>query len=319
MKFRRKLGPYADSARSRFRKPNPARRWLDRWRIGADSGLHQIPITVACCLRPQRSEILQGHQEIAVHKIVVPLKRVLDHNLKVRILPDAQGLDLAGQKMAMNPFDEVALEEAIRLRERGLSCEVVAVSCGVVDAHDVLRQALALGADRAVLLESKAVLQPLAIARVLKAFVEREAASLVLCGKQAIDDDSAQVGPMLAAMLGWPQACFATEISVADGHAHVTSAIDGGEEVLQLQLPAVITAELHLNTPRFASLLNVMKARRAAIETVAAESLALDLVPRLEVLGYQMPPPRPAGNRLHATDALIRELAERGFLQRGSA
>lgn len=254
-----------------------------------------------------------------MYKLVVPLKRVLDPHLKVRIRPDGKALDVAGQKMTINPFDEVALEEALRLRERGLECEIVVVSCGADECHDVLRHALALGADRAVLIESADALQPLAIARVLKAFVAREAASLVLCGKQAIDDDAAQVGPMLAAMLGWPQGCFVTAVQVEKACARVNCAIDGGEETLELLLPAVLTVDLHLNTPRFASLMNVMKARRMQIETFATTHLELDLAPRLETLAYQTPPPRPAGCTLPTAEALLAALAERGILRQGAA
>lgn len=254
-----------------------------------------------------------------MYKLVVPLKRVLDHHLKVRICPDGKALDLAGQKMAINPFDEVALEEALRLRERGLECEIVVVSCGTEESQDVLRHALALGADRAVLIESADALQPLAIARVLKGFVEREAASLVLCGKQAIDDDAAQVGPMLAAMLGWPQGCFVTEVHVEPARVQVKCAVDGGEETLELLLPAVLTVDLHLNTPRFASLMNVMKARRAQIETLAAAHLGLDLDPRLEIQAYQAPPSRPTGHTLPTAEALLAALAARGLLRQGAA
>lgn len=252
-------------------------------------------------------------------KLVVPVKRVLDHNLKVRLRHDGQGVDLAGQKMALNPFDEVALEEAVRLKERGLANQVVAVSCGDRACEETLRHALALGADRAVLIESDASLQPLAVARLLRKLVEQEVPSLVICGKQAIDDDAAQVGPMLAAMLGWPQACFATRIEIEGDCVVATSAIDGGEETLELGMPAVVTAELHLNVPRFASLANVMKARRLPIEILRADSFDLDLVSRLEYVAFGEPLPRPAGQRLASVGALLEELGSKGLLKRGDA
>lgn len=248
-------------------------------------------------------------------KLMVPVKRVLDPNLKARLRADGQGVELAGQKMAMNPYDEVALEESIRLRERGCASEVVVVSCGDRSSEDTLRHALALGADRAILVEVAQPLQALAVARVLRKIVEREKPAIVLCGKQAIDDDAGQVGPMLAAMLGWPQACFATQIEADKGTVQLSVAAEGGEERLALALPAVLTVELHLNIPRFASLANVMKARRVVIETIQASALGLDLAPRLLVDQYRAPPSRPPGQRLDSVEALLDCLRARGVLE----
>lgn len=247
-------------------------------------------------------------------KILVPLKRVLDHSIKPRPDQDGRHVDLAGQKMVINPFDEVALEEAVRLKENGLAREIVVASCGEAACQDVLRHALALGADRAVLLQSEAALQPLAVARGLRGLVEREAPDLVICGKQAIDDDAAQVGPMLAAMLGWPQATFAVRVEPGNGHLRVTRALDGCEETIELGLPALVSAELHLNQPRYASLVNVMKARRMSIEILPVVSMGLDLAPRLEQLGLAEPAPRRSGRQLDGVADLLACLQSEGVL-----
>ncbi|WP_026259088.1 electron transfer flavoprotein subunit beta/FixA family protein [Uliginosibacterium gangwonense] len=252
-------------------------------------------------------------------KVLVPVKRVLDPNIKVRWRADGQGLDLAGQKMCMNPFDEVALEEAVRLKERGQADEVVVVTCGEAVCQDVLRHALALGADRAVLVESDAALEPLAVASVLRAVAQREAADLVLCGKQAIDDDAAQVGPMLAAMLGWPQACFATRLECEADRLIVECALDGCTDTLSVSLPALVSAELHLNQPRYASLVNVMKARRAPIETLLARDLGLDLAPRIPQIACAEPPSRDAVRILSSVAELDEALRQKGVLAEGCA
>jgi len=252
-------------------------------------------------------------------KVLVPVKRVLDPNIKVRWRADGQGLDLAGQKMCMNPFDEVALEEAVRLKERGLAAEVVAVTCGEAICQDVLRHALALGADRAVLLESELALEPLAVAKVLRVVAEREKADLVLCGKQAIDDDAAQVGPMLAAMLGWPQACFATRLELEENRLIVECALDGCTDTLALTLPALVSAELHLNQPRYASLVNVMKARRAPIETLLVRNLGLDLVPRILQTACAEPPSRAAVRLCASVAELDEALRQKAVLGEGCA
>lgn len=252
-------------------------------------------------------------------KILVPLKRVLDHSIKPRPGLDGLHVDLAGQKMVMNPFDEVALEEAVQLKEKGLASEIVVASCGEATCQDVLRHALALGADRAILLQSEAALQPLAVARVLRVLVEREAPDLVICGKQAIDDDAAQVGPMLAAMLGWPQATFAVRIEPGNGLLRVTRALDGCEETVELGLPALVSAELHLNLPRYASLVNVMKARRMNIETLPVASMGLDLAPRLVHLGLVEPAPRRSGRQLDGAADLLACLQSAGLLGEAQA
>ncbi|MCB1889420.1 MAG: electron transfer flavoprotein subunit beta/FixA family protein [Rhodocyclaceae bacterium] len=228
-------------------------------------------------------------------KILVPVKRVVDYNVKVRVKADQSGVELANVKMAMNPFDEIAIEEAVRLKEAGVASEVVAVSCGVPACQETLRAALAIGADRAVLVTSVVELQPLAVAKILKAIVEKEAPSLVILGKQAIDDDANQVGQMLAALLDWPQATFASKVEASDGQVRVTREIDGGLETLAMPLPAVITTDLRLNEPRYATLPNIMKAKKKPLETVAGESLGVDLAPRLTTLKVVEPPSRKAG------------------------
>ena len=215
-------------------------------------------------------------------KVLVAVKRVVDYNVKVRVKADGSGVDIANVKMSMNPFDEIACEEAIRLKEQGKATEVVAVSLGESKCQETLRTALAMGADRAILIETIAELQPLAVAKLLKAVADREAPGLVILGKQAIDDDSNQTGQMLAALLGWPQATFASTITLEDDHALVVREVDEGSETLRVKLPAVVTVDLRLNVPRYASLPNIMKAKKKPLETVAPESLGVDPSPRLE-------------------------------------
>ncbi|GGX34838.1 electron transfer flavoprotein subunit beta [Pigmentiphaga litoralis] len=241
-------------------------------------------------------------------KVLVPVKRVVDYNVKVRVKSDQSGVDIANVKMSMNPFDEIAVEEATRLKEKGVATEVVAVSCGVTQSQETLRTAMAIGADRAILVESTVELQPLAVAKLLKALVDKEQPQLVILGKQAIDDDSNQTGQMLAALLGWPQATFASKVEVADGKATVTREVDGGLETLSLTLPAVITTDLRLNEPRYVTLPNIMKAKKKPLETVKPEDLGVDVAPRLKTLKVSEPPARQAGVKVANVAALVDKL-----------
>jgi electron transfer flavoprotein beta subunit len=246
-------------------------------------------------------------------KILVPVKRVIDYNVRVRVMADGSGVDLANIKMAMNPFDEIALEEALRLREAGIASEVIAVSAGSAACQETLRTAMALGADRALLIESEAELQPLAVAKLLRAVVSREAPQLVILGKQAIDVDANQTGQMLAALLGWPQATFASRVAIAAGadgelRATVAREIDGGLETLEMPLPAVITADLRLNEPRYATLPNIMKARKKPLEVLTPADLGVDVAPRLATLRVAAPPARRAGVRVADVAELVARL-----------
>jgi electron transfer flavoprotein beta subunit len=241
-------------------------------------------------------------------KILVPVKRVLDFNVKVRVKADNTGVDLANVKMSMNPFDEIAVEEAVKLKESGVASEVVAVSCGAPVCQETLRTAMAIGADRSILVQTDAELQPLAIAKLLKALVERERPELVVMGKQAIDDDANQTGQMLAALLGWPQATFASKVQLGDGKATVTREIDGGLETIEIDLPAVVTTDLRLNQPRYVTLPNIMKAKKKPIDVVTPTSLGVDCSPRLTVLKVAEPPKRKAGIRVSDAPQLIDKL-----------
>ncbi|MGF6291473.1 electron transfer flavoprotein beta subunit [Paraburkholderia atlantica] len=241
-------------------------------------------------------------------KVLVGVKRVVDYNVKVRIKSDGTGVDTANVKMSMNPFDEIAVEEAVRLKEAGVVSEVVAVSCGVAQAQETLRTALAIGADRAVLIESSEDLQPLAVAKLLKALVDKEQPSLVLLGKQAIDDDSNQTGQMLAALADLPQATFASEVVVADGKATVSREVDGGAETLSLTLPAVVTTDLRLNEPRYVTLPNIMKAKKKPLQTIRPEDLGVDVTPRLKTLKVAEPPRRSAGVTVPDVKTLVEKL-----------
>src|SRR5512147_1171210 len=225
-------------------------------------------------------------------KILVPVKRVVDFNVKVRVKADGSGVETANVKMSMNPFDEIAVEEAIRLREAGVATEVIAVSCGVQACQETLRTALAIGADRAILVESDAELQPLAVAKILKAVCQKESPQLIILGKQAIDDDSNQTGQMLAALLGWPQATFASKIELADGSAKVTREVDGGLETISIKLPAIVTTDLRLNEPRYVTLPNIMKAKKKPLEVVKPDALGVDVAPRIKTLKVAEPPKR---------------------------
>ncbi|MES2206301.1 MAG: electron transfer flavoprotein subunit beta/FixA family protein [Pseudomonadota bacterium] len=244
-------------------------------------------------------------------KVLVTVKRVVDYNVKVRVKPDNSDVDIEHSKMSPNPFDEIAIEEAVRLKEKGIATEVVAVSCGKEIAQDVLRTAMALGADRAILVKTDIELQPLAVAKLLRAVVEQEKPDLIIMGKQAIDDDANQTGQMLAALLNWPQATFASEI-IAEGNGTLTVAreIDGGSETLSLTLPALVTADLRLNEPRFASLPKIMQARKKPIETIEAESLGIDINPRIKTIKVNEPPERKAGIKVGSVGALIQKLKE---------
>ncbi|MHC2997259.1 electron transfer flavoprotein subunit beta/FixA family protein [Tepidiphilus sp. HLB4] len=241
-------------------------------------------------------------------KILVPVKRVVDYNVKIRVKPDGSGVDTANVKMSMNPFDEIAVEEAIRLKEAGVASEVIVVSCGVAQCQETLRAAMAMGADRGILVQTDVELQPLAVAKLLKAVVEKEQPGLVIAGKQAIDDDANQTGQMLAALLGWPQATFASKVEIADGKARVTREVDGGLETVELPLPAVITTDLRLNEPRFATLPNIMKAKKKPIDTLTPEALGVDVTPRLATLKVEEPPKRKAGVMVGSVDELIEKL-----------
>ena len=241
-------------------------------------------------------------------KILVPIKRVVDYNVKIRVKADQSGVELANVKMAMNPFDEIAVEEAVRLKEAGTATEVVAFSAGVAQCQETLRTAMAIGADRGILAETDVDLQPLAVAKLLKAVVDKEQPRLVILGKQAIDDDSNQTGQMLAALLGWPQATFASKVEVAGDSVRVTREIDGGLETLALPLPAVITTDLRLNEPRYATLPNIMKAKKKPLETIKPADLGVDVTPRLTTLKVVEPAARSAGVKVADVAQLIEKL-----------
>ncbi|VVE15362.1 electron transporter RnfB [Pandoraea eparura] len=241
-------------------------------------------------------------------KIIVTVKRVVDHTVNVRVKSDGSGVDTANVKMSMNPFDEIAVEEAVRLKEAGVATEVIAVSAGVAQAQETLRTALAIGADRGILIESNEALQPLAVAKLLKAILDREQPQLIILGKQAIDDDSNQTGQMLAALGDMPQATFASKVVIADGSAVVTREVDGGAQTLSVKLPAVITTDLRLNEPRYATLPSIMKAKKKPIETIKPEDLGVDVTPRLATLKVVEPARRGAGVRMPDVASLLERL-----------
>ena len=243
-------------------------------------------------------------------KILVPVKRVVDYNLKVRVKSDGTGVDIANVKMSMNPFDEIAVEEAVRLKEKGIATEVIAVSCGVTQCQETLRTAMAIGADRGILVETPADLdlQPLAVAKLLKALVDKEQPGLIILGKQAIDDDCNQTGQMLAALADLPQATFASKVEVVDGKAQVTREIDGGLEVLSLSMPAVITTDLRLNEPRYVTLPNIMKAKKKQLDNFKPEDLGVDVSPRITTLKVSEPPKRSAGIKVPDVATLVDKL-----------
>ncbi|TWA59709.1 electron transfer flavoprotein beta subunit [Azospirillum brasilense] len=241
-------------------------------------------------------------------KVLVPVKRVVDYNVKIRVKADGSGVETANVKMSMNPFDEIAVEEAVRLKEAGTATEVIVVTVGPTAAQETLRTGLAMGADRGILVQTDAETQPLAVAKVLKALVDKEGPTLVILGKQAIDDDCNQTGQMLAALLGWPQGTFASKVAPGEGSVTVTREIDGGLETVQLTLPAVVTADLRLNEPRYASLPNIMKAKKKPIETLAPDALGVDVAPRLTTLKVAEPAKRKAGVKVADVAALVDKL-----------
>ncbi len=241
-------------------------------------------------------------------KILVPVKRVVDYNVKVRVKPDQTGVDLANVKMSMNPFCEIAVEEAIRLKEKGVASEIIAVSVGPAQAQETIRTALAMGADRGILVQTDETVEPLAVAKLLKAIVDEESPELVLLGKQAIDDDANQTGQMLAALLDWPQGTFASKVEIADGKATVTREIDGGLQTIALQMPAIITTDLRLNEPRYASLPNIMKAKRKPIDTKSPADYGVDIANRLQVLKVAEPAKREAGVKVENVAQLVDKL-----------
>jgi len=241
-------------------------------------------------------------------KILVPIKRVVDFNVKVRVRPDGAGVDTANVKMSMNPFDEIAVEEAVRLKEKGTATEIVAVSCGVAACQETLRTALALGADRAILIQTDVELQPLAVAKLLRAVVDKESPRLVILGKQAIDDDANQTGQMLAALLDWPQATFASKVDIAETKATVIREVDGGLETVDVDLPAVVTTDLRLNEPRYATLPNIMKAKKKPLETLTPDALGVDVAPRLKTLRVAEPAKRKGGGRVADVKELVAKL-----------
>jgi len=241
-------------------------------------------------------------------KVLVPVKRVVDYNVKVRVKSDGSGVDIANVKMSMNPFDEIAVEEATRLKEKSVATEVIAVSCGVTQCQETLRTAMAIGADRGILVETTEELQPLAVAKLLKALVDREQPQLVILGKQAIDDDCNQTGQMLAALLGWPQATFASKVEVAGDKATVSREVDGGIETLSISLPAIVTTDLRLNEPRYVTLPNIMKAKKKQLDTFKPEDLGVDVKPRIKTLKVSEPPKRGAGVKVADVAALVDKL-----------
>jgi len=241
-------------------------------------------------------------------KILVPVKRVVDYNVKIRVKPDGSGVELANVKMSMNPFDEIAVEEALRLKESGKAEEVIAVSIGPAKSEETLRTALAMGADRAILVETDQPVEPLAVAKILKAVTEEEKPDLVILGKQAIDDDSNQTGQMLAALLGWAQATFASKLELGDGKADVTREIDGGLQTISIKLPAIVSTDLRLNEPRYASLPNIMKAKKKPLDKKAVTDFGVDITPRIEVLKTEEPAGRKAGVKVESVTELVDKL-----------
>lgn len=269
---------------------------------GAKSG---VPTGI---LRPHRHETRNSNNGSQSMKILVPVKRVVDYNVKVRVKSDGTGVETAGVKMSMNPFDEIGIEEAVRLKEKGLATEIVAVSMGVAACAETIRTALAMGADRGILVETDVDLQPLAVAKLMKALVDKEQPGLVILGKQAIDDDMSATGQMLGALLGWAQGTFASKVTIDGDKMEVIREVDGGLETVSLNLPAIITTDLRLNEPRYASLPNIMKARKKPIDTVKPEDLGVDVTPRLVVVSVAEPPKRQAGVKVGSVAELVAKL-----------
>jgi electron transfer flavoprotein beta subunit len=274
-------------------------------RAGFAVGSLQCDIECSSLRKRQFNQLYRG---AAAMKVLVPVKRVVDYNVKVRVKSDNTGVDIANVKMSMNPFDEIAVEEAVRLKEKGLVTEVIAVSCGVAQCQETLRTAMAIGADRAILVETDVELQPLAVAKLLKALVDKEQPSLIILGKQAIDDDANQTGQMLAALADLPQATFASKVELAADKVSVTREVDGGAETLALTLPAVVTTDLRLNEPRYVTLPNIMKAKKKQLDTVKPEDLGVDVAPRLKTLKVSEPAKRGAGVKVADVAALVEKL-----------
>ena len=247
-------------------------------------------------------------------KILVPIKRVVDYNVKVRVKADGSGVDTANVKMSMNPFDEIAVEEAVRLKEKGVATEIVAVSCGVAACQETLRTALALGADRAILVDTDADLQPLAVAKLLRALVAEEKPDVVILGKQAIDDDANQTGQMLAALLDWPQATFASKVDVANGVATVKREVDGGLETVEVKLPAIVTTDLRLNEPRYVKLPDIMKAKKKPLDVTDLAALGVDAAPALKLVKHEPPPQRQKGVMVKTAAELVAALRQKGLV-----
>jgi electron transfer flavoprotein beta subunit len=241
-------------------------------------------------------------------KVLVPVKRVIDYNVKVRVKSDGTGVETANVKMSMNPFDEIGIEAALRLKEAGSAEEVIAVSIGVAQCQETIRTALAMGADRGVLVETEEGAEPLAVAKILKAIIEKEGPEIVILGKQAIDDDSNQTGQMLSALLGWSQATFASNIELGDGTADITREVDGGLETIKVKLPVVVTTDLRLNEPRYASLPNIMKAKKKPIDTMSPADLGVDMTPRLKTLSVVEPSKREGGVKVESVEELVEKL-----------
>lgn len=256
-----------------------------------------------------------GLWKVAAMKILVPVKRVVDYNVKVRVKADQTGVETANVKMSMNPFDEIAVEEAVRLKEAGVATEIVAVSMGVAQCQETLRTALAIGADRAIHVETTVETQPLGVAKVLKALVEKEQPGLVIMGKQAIDDDANQTGQMLAALLGWGQGTFASKLVPGDGTIDVTREVDGGLETVKLKLPAIVTTDLRLNEPRYASLPNIMKAKRKPIDMKTPADFGIDMTERVRTLKVEEPPKREAGIKVASAAELVAKLRDKGVIR----
>ena len=257
-------------------------------------------------MTPAESDIHRRHQDIM--KTLVPVKRVVDYNVKVRVKSDGSGVDIANVKMSMNPFDEIAVEEAVRLKEKGIVTEIIAVSCGVAQCQETLRTAMAIGADRAILVETDAELQPLAVAKLLKALVDKEQPGLVILGKQAIDDDCNQTGQMLAALADLPQATFASKVDLSADSVTVAREVDGGSETLKLTLPAIVTTDLRLNEPRYVTLPNIMKAKKKPLETIKPDALGVNVAPRIKTLKVSEPPKRGAGVKVPDVATLVAKL-----------
>lgn len=247
-------------------------------------------------------------------KILVPVKRVVDYNVKIRVKSDQSGVELSNVKMSMNPFDEIAVEEAVRLKEKGKATEIVVVSIGPMQAQETIRTGLAMGGDRGILVKTDQVVEPLAVAKILQKLIAEESPDLVIMGKQAIDDDANQTGQMLAQLLGWAQGTFASEVNLGDGTVKVTREIDGGLETLEIKTPAIVTTDLRLNEPRYASLPNIMQAKRKPLDEKSPEDLGIDIAPRLKTLKVEDPPKREAGIKVESVDELVGKLKDEGVI-----